>query len=538
MRNKNRVLTQTKVPFYLVDTTLREGEQFASCEFSPEDRVYIAKQLDRLGVDFIELVNPVASEQALKDCTKISALGLQAKVLTHIRCHMTDASVAVKSGVQGVNVYMATSPILSQHSHGKGIETVISSAREVIEYVKKHKLEIRFSCEDAFRSKVDDILLIYQKVDEIGVDRVGIADTVGIATPDQVYDVVKKVRSVIKPTTGIEFHTHNDTGCCIANAYMALLAGATHIDTCVLGIGERNGITPLGGFLGRMYTVDKDHVKQRFDLNVLTHLERYVSRASGINIPFNNYITGSCAFTHKAGVHSKAVMANPNAYEVIDPADFGVIRNIQFAHRLTGWNAIYHRSKQLGLDLSDDQVKAATSLLKNLADERNISLEQVDNVLLELAAIPQTSSSRLTSFVKEKKNLSPELEAAAQAAADAMAAFEREAARLAVHKIQEASDAKIKGQPSCALKLEGHLFDTRCINEIIDVLVDSPCKFEISGLEVPPKNEMQSTAYLRVWSEKQKDLETAKEALRSLVEESYKNSCRLSVISYDQIPKK
>jgi homocitrate synthase len=521
-----------------VDTTLREGEQFASCDFNPEDRLYIAKQLDRLGVDFIELVNPVASDQALKDCIKIAGLSLNAKVLTHIRCHMTDATTAVKSGVHGVNIYMATSPILSQYSHGKGIDKVLSTAQEVIDYVKKHKLEVRFSCEDAFRSNLEDILLIYKKVDELGVDRIGIADTVGIATPDQAFEVVKKVRSVLKPTTGIEFHTHNDTGCCIANAYMALLAGATHIDTCVLGIGERNGITPLGGFLGRMYTLDKEHVKQRFDLNVLMHLERYVSRAAGINIPFNNYITGSCAFTHKAGVHSKAVMANPNAYEVIDPTDFGVIRNIQFAHRLTGWNAIQHRSKQLGLELSDDQVKAATTLLKNLADERNLSLEQVDNVLLELASIPQTASSKLSTFIKDKKDLSPELEAAAQAAALALSVFEKEAARGAINKIQEANEAKIRDQPTGFLKIEGHLFDTHCINQIIDVLVDSPCKFEISGLEVPLKNELTSVVYLKVWSEKKNDLDIALAGLRGLVEKSFKESCTLNQISEKEIPKK
>jgi len=319
---------------------------------------------------------------------------------------------------------------------------------------------------------------------------------------------------------------------------MALLAGATHIDTCVLGIGERNGITPLGGFLGRMYTVDKEHVKKRFDLGVLNHLERYVSRAAGITIPFNNYITGSSAFTHKAGVHSKAVMSNPSAYEVIDPDDFGVLRNIHFAHRLTGWNAIYHRSKQLQLELTDDQVKAATSLLKNLADEGNITLEQVDSVLLELAAVPQTASSKLSSFAKNKVNISPQLEAAARAAADAMAAFEREAAKLAVTKIQEASKARISKQPTCALKLQGHIFDTRCINEIFDVLVDSPCKFEISQLDLAPRNEMISVAYLRVWAEKETDLEAAKAALHSLVSQSYHESCSLTEISEKDLPRK
>jgi len=287
-----------------------------------------------------------------------------------------------------------------------------------------------------------------------------------------------------------------------------------------------------------MYTVDKEHLKKRFDLGVLNHLERYVSRAAGITIPFNNYITGSSAFTHKAGVHSKAVMSNPNAYEVIDPADFGVIRNIQFAHRLTGWNAIYQRSKQLQLDLSDDQVKAATSLIKNLADERNITLEQVDSVLLELAAVPQTASSRLFSFAKDNKNMTPALEAVAQAAAEAMAIFERESAKLAVGKIQEAAEARIRKQPTCALKLQGHIFDTRCINEIFDVLVDSPCKFEISQLDLAPKHDMTSVAFLKVWAEHEKDLETAKSSLRELVNRSYSDTCKLTEISDKELPRK
>ena len=233
--------------FSIIDSTLREGEQFSTAEFGHSDRVYIAKMLNDIGVEYIEMVNPAASDQAVRDLKAISKLNLKSKVLTHVRCHMHDVKVAVESGVQGVNIYMATSKILREHSHGKGIDAILETASEVIEYVKKHKLEVRFSCEDSFRSDLHDILKVYSEVSKLGVDRVGVADTVGVATPGQVTKVIKAVRGVIKPEIGIEFHTHNDTGCCIANAYVALEAGATHIDTSVLGIGERNGITPLGG---------------------------------------------------------------------------------------------------------------------------------------------------------------------------------------------------------------------------------------------------------------------------------------------------
>jgi len=109
---------------------------------------------------------------------------------------------------------------------------------------------------------------------------------------------------------------------------------------------------------------------------------------------------------------------------------------------------------------------------------------------------------------------------------------------LAVTKIQEASEALVRKQPTCALRLQGHIFDTRCINEIFDVLVDSPCKFEISQLDVPPKNEMTSVAFLRVWSDKESDLDAVKLALQKLVQDSYSKSCELAEINIKDLPRK
>jgi len=343
----------------------------------------IARTLNHIGVEYIELVNPMASKQSAKDCQDIAKLGLRSKVVTHVRCHPADVKAAIECGVDGVNMYMATSKALRQYSHGKDIDHIIETAREVIEYCHKYRVEIRFSCEDTFRSDPTDLIKIYQAVDMMGVHRVGLADTVGVATPLQVYQTVATVRANVK--CDIEFHAHDDTGCCIVNALMAVQGGATHIDTCVLGIGERNGITPLGGFLGRMYTIDKERVRSRYNLALLRDLERFVARKAGVDIPFNNYITGSSAFTHKAGVHSKAVMQNPEAYEVIDPNDFGVERHIAIAHRLTGWNAVKQRSEQLGLKIPDDSIKEATVYIKNLADTTEVSTKMLDDKLREYA---------------------------------------------------------------------------------------------------------------------------------------------------------
>ena len=238
---------------------------------------------------------------------------------------------------------------------------------------------MRFSSEDSFRSDLVDLLTIYRAVDKIGVNRVGIADTVGVANPRQVYDLVRTLRSIV--TCDIEFHGHNDTGCAVANAYCALEAGATHVDTSVLGIGERNGITPLGGLLARMYVYDADLVRQRYNLPLLREVENYVAGLVSVDVPFNNYITGYTAFTHKAGIHAKAILNNPSTYEILNPADFGLTRYIHVAHRLTGWNAIKQRAEQLQLNLSDDAIKIITAQIKTLADQKRLNLDDVDVLL-------------------------------------------------------------------------------------------------------------------------------------------------------------
>ncbi|CAI1924001.1 hypothetical protein SEUBUCD646_0D00700 [Saccharomyces eubayanus] len=381
--------------FQLIDSTLREGEQFANAFFDTEKKIEIAKALDDFGVDYIELTSPVASEQSKKDCEAICKLGLKAKILTHIRCHMDDARVAVETGVDGVDVVIGTSKFLRQYSHGKDMNYIAKSAVEVIEFVKSKGIEIRFSSEDSFRSDLVDLLNIYKTVDKIGVNRVGIADTVGCANPRQVYELIRTLKSVV--SCDIECHFHNDTGCAIANAYTALEGGARLIDVSVLGIGERNGITPLGGLMARMIVAAPEYVKSKYKLHKIRDIENLVADAVEVNIPFNNPITGFCAFTHKAGIHAKAILANPSTYEILDPQDFGMKRYIHFANRLTGWNAIKARVDQLNLNLTDSQVKEITAKIKKLGDVRALNIDDVDSIIKNFHAevtTPQLQSAR------------------------------------------------------------------------------------------------------------------------------------------------
>ncbi len=364
--------------FNIIESTLREGEQFVGANFSSAQKVQIAEALDRFGVEYIELTSPAASPQSLEDCRIIAGLGLKSRILTHIRCNLEDARLAASTGVNGIDVVIGTSSVLRQFSHGKDIPTIIRMAREVVSYIRDQGLEVRFSTEDSFRSDLADILAVYQEVDGLGVNRVGIADTVGVANPRQVFDVVSEVKRRV--SCDVEFHGHNDSGCAIANAYCALEAGASHVDTSILGIGERNGIPSLGGMIARLYATDRTLVT-KYRLTTLRDLDNLVAEMVGVDIPFNNYITGITAFTHKAGVHAKAVLNNPETYEILSPKDFGMSRYISIAHRLTGWNAIKARAEQLNLNIPDEELKEATNHIKKLADERALTLDDVDAVL-------------------------------------------------------------------------------------------------------------------------------------------------------------
>ena len=376
-------LIPTRRDWHLIDSTLREGEQFACANFSLDDKIEIAKALDAFGVEYIELTTPVASPASRRACEVIAGLGLKAKVLTHTRAKLEDARIAADCGVYGVDILFGTSSELRRFSHGRSVEAIIAESLEVIRFVQAQGCNVRFSSEDSFRSDKRDLLAVYAAADAAGADRVGIADTVGVASPSQVRELVADIRAVVH--CDIEFHGHNDTGCAIANAYEAVRAGATHIDTSILGIGERNGITPLGGFLARMYTQNPQRLQQKYQLDMLPELDAMIARMTGVALPFNNYLTGAYAYNHKAGMHLKAIYLNPGSYEIIPPEVFGVTRRMQIGSRLTGRHAVAQRARELGLVLSETCLRQVTDDLKARADQGDLPLETID-ALLQAAA--------------------------------------------------------------------------------------------------------------------------------------------------------
>ena len=369
--------------WHIIDSTLREGEQFALSNFTLADKVEVAKALDAFGVEYLELTTPVASPESRRALETVAGLGLNAKILTHTRANLGDAQLAAECGVDGIDILFGTSSELRAFSHGRGVSDIIDESLEVIRFVKSQGLNVRFSSEDTFRSEKADLLRIYAAADAAGVDRVGLADTVGVASPSGVRELVADVRAVVH--CDLEFHGHNDTGCAIANAFEAVRAGATHIDTSILGIGERNGITPLGGFLARMFTQNPERLQRKYNLGMLSELDAMIARMTGCGVPFNNYLTGAFAYNHKAGMHLKAIYLNPGSYEIIPPEVFGVSRTLQLGSRLTGRNAIAARALELNVTLSFETLGRVTRQIKTLADAEDLELGEIDALIQEAA---------------------------------------------------------------------------------------------------------------------------------------------------------
>ena len=363
----------------ILDTTLREGEQFIKTFFTMEQRLQIARLLDAVGVTYIEVPSPVSSPETREVIQAICDLNLRSKIVTHVRCAEADVQAALDTPVHGLNLFFGTSNELRSYSHGRRIDQILSEAVPLVRYIRSRGRYVRFSAEDAFRSDLVDLLRVFDAVVDAGVERIGLPDTVGVATPRQVERMIGLI-SDRYPHVGIEFHGHNDTGCAVANTIAAFEGGADCLDVTVMGIGERNGIASLSGIISQLYIHYPEHLAS-YDLTRLIEVDRYVAECLGIDIPFNMPITAPSAFTHRAGVHTKAVLRNPRAYEVLNPDDFGLARRVDIGSRLAGRYAVGHRANTLGLSLNAQEIAELTVALKERAEHGALSEEDVDTFI-------------------------------------------------------------------------------------------------------------------------------------------------------------
>jgi homocitrate synthase len=365
-------------PLEIIDTTLREGSQSSLLHdhykyfFTTADKQEIARALILYGVKFLELFAPnvnaheaegFAAVKAVRD--ELAMLKGYTFLLAHVRCHPADVEAAINAGADGLNMYIGTSDISLRDKHGLGIEEIAKRARTLIEDIHRNHphLALRFSGEDAFRTREEDLFRVYDQVAE-HVDRFGTPDTVGVAIPSAVGRRVELLRERY-PRVALEGHFHDDRGFSLINALEAVRSGMQYIQTTLLGIGERSGITSMTALLFNLF-IEKEydrlegyHLRGSYPINVMMadKLRKLVPSKEPVSLTNR---------THAAGVHQKAMINSAVTYEAYPLDQFGVTESEILLGPLSGWNIIHYFLKEIcGFTLDEATAKAIAAAFKD-----------------------------------------------------------------------------------------------------------------------------------------------------------------------------
>ncbi len=362
----------------LLDTTLREGEQTPGVSFSIDEKKEIARALDEFGIDIIELGHPVVSDDIEKACSIIANDGLEAETMAHSRALKEDIDAAKNAGVDWVGIFLGTSQLSLEHKLHTDRSGALEKIRESVSYAKEMGLKVRFTPEDATRTDLGYLEEAVTAATEAGADRISIADTVGTATPETYGKLIEN--TVNRVDVPVHTHCHNDYGMAVANSLAGFESGAFLIDVTVNGLGERTGIPPLAPIavaLTRLYSVDKD-----WNLEALPEISHTVEKASGLFNSETDPIVGEYAFSHKSGLHTKAVLEDPETYEAIPPEIVHKQREI-IIDKYAGKAAVKDRLNEMGVEPDEEQLEEIVSRVKQSASDGKTRFTDID--LLEIA---------------------------------------------------------------------------------------------------------------------------------------------------------
>ena len=381
-----------------IDTTLREGLQsplwndYGKFYITTEDKLEIVEKLIRYGVKFIEVFSPIVGEREASDLKQIigkketvcQELNKKVSLLVHVRCHPEDVETALKYPVDGLNFYIGTSSFSQKYNHGKDLSQIIKMTKPLIREVrKKHpRLLLRFGGEDAFRTPLKDLFTVYDSLVGL-VDRFSLPDTVGIASPEEVEERVLEFKKRY-PKVGLEGHFHNERGLSLINALTAIEAGMDFINTSVLGLGERSGITSLTALVFNLYLKDPGLVKD-LDLSSSYALNVFLAKIMNMHVPPTEPISLTNR-THAAGVHAQAVLKSPTAYEAHFLRKFGVTQRRLLLGPLSGRHIVgYFLTEILKFVVEDEKIiEEITNEFKKRAVEAD-SKKTPSKILKQLA---------------------------------------------------------------------------------------------------------------------------------------------------------
>lgn len=346
----------------ILDTTLREGEQTPGVAFSIDQKIKIASLLGEFGVNSIEVGFPSSSKKAMEASKAICNLGHGFETIGYARAREEDIDKVAEAGCDRVVINMPTSDIQ--------IESKLNVTREYLEeilvksisYAMNRGLKVRFTPEDSTRTPNEIWRKTIEKAVNAGADRISVADTLGLATPEKMRSMVESLQYL---KVGIDLHCHNDFGLAIANAIAGVQAGADQIQCTVNGLGERAGICSLAETVMTLKTLY--NVQMDVKTEMLREISEYVAEASKIPLSNRAPIVGSHAFSHTAGIHTAAVLKNPHAYEPVPPESVGNKRRLVLG-KFSGKNLIRHKLNELGINLQEAHIVMLAEKVREAAE--------------------------------------------------------------------------------------------------------------------------------------------------------------------------
>ncbi|VED31379.1 2-isopropylmalate synthase [Staphylococcus warneri] len=361
----------------IFDTTLRDGEQTPGVNFKFDERLKIALQLEKWGVDVIEAGFPASSTGSFKSVEAISKALTTTAVCGLARCIKSDIDAVYEATKHAakplVHVFIATSPIHLEHKLKMSQEEVLDSIKEHVTYAKQLFDIVQFSPEDATRTDMDFLIQSVQTAVDAGATIINIPDTVGFSYPNEYGQIFKTLTESVQSDNEIIYssHCHDDLGMAVSNSLAAIEGGARRVEGTVNGIGERAGNAALEEVALALY-IRKDHygIESQIELKETKKTSDLISRYAGIRVPRNKAIVGQNAFSHESGIHQDGILKHRETYEIMTPQLVGVSTTELPLGKLSGKHAFAEKLKALGYDINPDDQINLFKQFKSIADKK------------------------------------------------------------------------------------------------------------------------------------------------------------------------
>jgi methanogen homocitrate synthase len=347
------------------DSTLRDGEQMPGVSFKCQDKIEIARKLNKIGVPQIEAGFPAVSKQEKEAVLAVKKEGLSSEILALSRLRKEDIDVCLACDIDMILLFIASSEIHLKYKLKMTKDEALRKTGEMVQYAKDHGLKTSFSTEDSTRTELDFLKKISKCAEDHGADRIGLTDTVGCISPEGMVYLASEIKKSIK--TPFSIHLHNDFGLVLPNALAGVQNGASFVTTTVNGIGERAGNLPLEEFvvaLKLLYNYDVG-----VDFSQLKELSDLVAKISKIKIPKYKPLVGQHAFSHESGIHVAATLRCPMTYEAIPPDFVGGKRKLVLGKH-SGKTYVKNKLEEKGISTSEEQICNILREIKIVGEEK------------------------------------------------------------------------------------------------------------------------------------------------------------------------